>query len=103
MAGPQLTASLLLALLLAGEAAAADPARGRELAAALCSRCHAIGREGASPLAEAPPFRALKDRYPIESLAEPLAEGLVTGHAAMPEVRLEPAAIGDFLAYLETL
>lgn len=109
--GIRSTAALLalaLPLLLAGRAAvgagpAPDPERGRMLAEALCSRCHAVGPTGASPLAAAPPFRALKERYPIESLAEGLAEGLVTGHAAMPEVQLEPQAIADLLAWLERL
>ncbi len=92
-----------LALLTGSALAAGDPARGRELATALCGRCHATGPAGASPLLAAPPFRTLKERYPIESLAEGLAEGLVTGHPAMPEVQLEPAAIADFLAYLGSL
>lgn len=100
--------ALALPLLFAGRAALAagpapDPERGRALAEALCSRCHAVGPAGASPLAAAPPFRTLKERYPIESLAEGLAEGLVTGHAAMPEVQLEPRAIADLLAWLERL
>ncbi|MCS6878675.1 MAG: c-type cytochrome [Geminicoccaceae bacterium] len=76
---------------------------GRELAQALCSRCHAITASGASPMPQAPPFSEIVRRYPPESLAEALAEGLVTGHPAMPEIRLEPRAIADFLAFLETL
>ncbi len=97
--------SLPLVLLLAvgGDASEGDPARGRALAVALCSRCHAVETKGASPLPAAPPFRTLEERYPIESLAEGLAEGLVTGHASMPEVRFEPEAIADFLAFLRGL
>ena len=34
------------------------------------SQCHAIGRVGDSPIPEAPPFRTLHTRYPIEDLAE---------------------------------
>ena len=95
----------LLVLLAFGGAGAAegDPARGRALAIALCSRCHAVEATGASPLPAAPPFRTLEERYPIESLAEGLAEGLVTGHASMPEVHFEPEAIADFLAFLRGL
>lgn len=95
--------ALLFVGFTASSLAAGDPARGRELATALCGRCHATGPAGASPLPAAPPFRTLKERYPIESLAEGLAEGLVTGHPGMPEVQLEPAAIADFLAYLGSL
>ena len=49
-----------------------------------CSRCHAIGKEGNSTHPEAPPFRTLSSRYPIEDLAESLAEGIVSGHPDMP-------------------
>jgi len=96
-------AALLFVAFTDSSLAAGDPARGRQLATALCGRCHATGPTGASPLPAAPPFRTLKERYPIESLAEGLAEGLVAGHPAMPEVQLEPAAIADFLAYLGSL
>ncbi len=110
MVGRKLTAGRLAVLLVvaglptaSGAGAAGDPERGRALAAALCSRCHAVDAAGASPLPEAPPFRTLEALYPVESLAEALAEGLVAGHPAMPEVQLEPAAIADFLAYLGAL
>lgn len=96
-------ASVLVALSSLHAAARGDAGRGRALADSLCGRCHATGASEPSPLADAPPFRTLKRRYPVESLAEPLAEGLVTGHPAMPEIQLEPAAIADFLAYLESL
>jgi len=68
-----------------------------------CSQCHAIGRFGDSPLAAAPPFRTLHDRYPVESLAESLAEGIITGHPAMPEFRLDVAQINDVIAYLNAI
>jgi cytochrome c len=38
----------------------------------------------------APPFRTLHERYPVEDLVEPLAEGIVTGHPTMPEFRFDP-------------
>lgn len=80
-----------------------DPERGRAFAEANCTSCHAVGRTGSSPLVTAPPFRLLHKRYPIEQLAESLAEGITTGHAAMPEFRLDPSQIEDFLSYLKTL
>lgn len=98
-----LAAPVALALLAGPAHAAGDPARGKELASALCGRCHGLEPTGSSPLREAPPFRTLHERYPIESLAEGLPEGLVTGHPAMPEIRLEPEAIADLLAFLEGL
>lgn len=76
--------------------------RGRILADTYCSGCHAIGAEGESPLAEAPPMRTFKERWPVEHLAEALAEGIMVGHEAMPEVSMTPTEIDAFLAYLES-
>ena len=58
---------------------------------------------GASPLKIAPPFRTLHERYPVESLQESLAEGIVTGHPTMPEFRLDPGQVTDVIAYLKSL
>jgi cytochrome c len=68
-----------------------------------CSRCHAIGKIGESLLKIAPPFRTLHERYPVEDLEEPLAEGIITGHPTMPEFRFDPGQVGDIIAYLKTL
>jgi mono/diheme cytochrome c family protein len=80
-----------------------NPRVGQRLAEANCSRCHAVGRIGDSPLPIAPPFRTLHTRYPVESLAEALAEGIMTGHPSMPEFRLDPDQIENLIAYLKTL
>ena len=68
-----------------------------------CSRCHAISKVGESPLKIAPPFRTLHERYPVQDLEEPLAEGIITGHPTMPEFRFDPDQVGDIIAYLKTL
>jgi mono/diheme cytochrome c family protein len=78
-------------------------AAGRALLEANCARCHAIGKEGDSPHKQAPPFREVVTRYPVEGLAEALAEGIVTGHPDMPEFVFEPPEIGAILAYLNSL
>lgn len=77
--------------------------RGQVFVQTNCSQCHAVGRYGESPLKQAPPFRTLQSRYPIESLAEALAEGIITGHPSMPEFELDPAQINDVLAYLQSI
>lgn len=77
--------------------------RGRTLARTQCARCHAVGRVGASPLRQAPPFRTLHERYPVEDLAEALAEGIRTGHPSMPEFRFAPDQAEALIAYLKTL
>jgi mono/diheme cytochrome c family protein len=51
----------------------------------------------------APPFRDLAKRYPVENLAEALAEGIVTGHPAMPRFTFEPREIDALLAYISSL
>ena len=41
------------------------------------------------------------ERYPVDTLAEALAEGIVTGRPSMPEFRLDVAQINDLIAYLQ--
>ena len=77
--------------------------RGATFARVNCSQCHAIGLIGESPLSEAPPFRTLHERYPVEDLAEALAEGITTGHPSMPEFQLDAAQINDLIAYLKSI
>jgi mono/diheme cytochrome c family protein len=94
-----------LSLLLIAPALSTSPSeqRGKTFALHNCARCHSVDRVSQSPLKVAPPFRTLHDRYPIETLAESLAEGIQTGHPIMPEFRLDPDQIHDLLSYLKTL
>lgn len=86
-------------------AGALDPAaqRGQLFARTNCAMCHEIGPIGESPLPMAPPFRTLHLLYPVDDLAEALAEGIVTGHPSMPQFTLDIAQIDDLLAYLKSL
>lgn len=77
--------------------------RGVVIARTYCMRCHSIDKVSPSPLTAAPPFRDLHKKYPVERLEEALAEGVVTGHPAMPEFRFEADQIGDFIAFLNSL
>jgi cytochrome c len=76
---------------------------GKAFAQANCSHCHSIDKVTRSPLAIAPPFRILHERYPVESLEEALGEGITTGHPSMPEFRLDPGQVGDFIKFLKSL
>lgn len=76
---------------------------GHTLARNHCARCHGIGRTDESPLEQAPPFRRLHERYPIEQLQEAFAEGIVVGHTDMPAFAFQPQEIAALLAYLESL
>ena len=77
--------------------------RGQAIAEKHCARCHAIGPAGNSPMGLAPPFRDLSQRYPIETLAEALAEGIMTGHPAMPNFTFHPREIDALLTYIDGL
>jgi mono/diheme cytochrome c family protein len=75
---------------------------GRALAEQRCATCHAVGATGASPRPNAPAMRDLRNRYPVDQLAESLAEGIVTGHPDMPAFTFDRAEIEAFLAYLRS-
>lgn len=77
--------------------------RGETLLTRHCGACHSVGRQGASPNAQAPVFRSLGRRYEIESLEEALGEGLVVGHPEMPEFRFEADDVGAIIAYLKVI
>jgi cytochrome c len=82
---------------------AADLKRGEELLTRDCARCHAIGTTGDSPHKEAPAFRTLGQRYPIESLEEALGEGIMSGHPDMPEFKFDADDVGAIIAYLKSI
>jgi cytochrome c len=98
--------TVLLSLTAALRALAQDGAdleRGHSLLTAHCSRCHAIERTGTSPHRDAPPFRTLGQKYPVDWLGEALGEGLSTGHPDMPEFVFEPQEINAILTYLQSI
>jgi len=95
--------ALTLMSLTPAAAASPDEQRGKTFALNNCARCHSIDKVSPSPLKIAPPFRTLHNRYPIETIAEALAEGIQTGHPTMPMFQLDPDQIHDLLAYLKTL
>jgi cytochrome c len=98
-------AAIVFAALLPAAPAATEEAliaRGRAIAEENCSRCHAVGRTGASPNPRSPPFRTLNERYPLAQLEEALGEGIMVGHEGleMPHFQLRPAQIEALIAYL---
>ena len=95
--------ALTLVTLAPAMAVSPDEQRGKVFALNNCARCHSVDRVTQSPLKIAPPLRILHKRYPIETLAESLAEGIQTGHPTLPEFQLDPDQIHDLLSYLKTL
>lgn len=103
--GPCL-AVIALTILSTPAVADSDLAAGGNLADRLCARCHAIAGAGPSPVTDAPVFSGLAEKWPIDHLAEALAEGIVTRHrddVRMPEFTLSPEQIDDLLGYLESV
>lgn len=102
---PALLAACVLVGIGAAVAAAEKDltAKGEALVKANCARCHATGKEGTSPHPDAPPFRTLSSKYPVEDLAESLAEGIVSGHPDMPIFVFSPTDVAAIIDYLNSI
>lgn len=90
----------------AGSALAADKGladKGETIVREHCARCHAVGRTGESPNPVSPPFRTLSLQYPVENLAESLAEGIMSGHPDMPVFVFSPHDVDSIIAYLQSI
>lgn len=98
-------AALLFVFALPAVAQESDPvlAYGKALVEANCAACHGIGRADESHHPDAPPFRVLWERYPIDALEESFVEGIATGHPDMPEFTATPAQIAAILDYIASL
>jgi cytochrome c len=102
-----LCAGLVAACVLPGAALAQTPANkiraGHEIAQKFCGHCHAIGLEGKSAHADAPPFRTIAAKGNMENLEEALGEGIIAGHPDMPQFQFKPGDVGALAAYLKSL
>ena len=108
MTGRVVAAGVAVLLLFVGQAQAstreeASIARGHAIVQRNCGVCHAVGERGTSPNPQAPLFRELHRRYEVDMLAEALAEGILTGHPAMPQFEFPPRQINDIIAYLKSI
>ena len=97
------TAASMVLTVTPASALSPEAQRGFVFVKTNCSGCHAIGPVGNSPLALAPPFRTLHEKYPIDDLRESFAEGIYTGHPTMPEFELDVGQIDDVISYLKSL
>lgn len=85
-------------------ASAADGVvRGAAIAQRLCAPCHAVGRAGASPNPDAPPFRMLEARLTLEGVEDVLAEELALGHDPMPPWSFTDERLLDLVDYIASL
>ena len=95
--------AILSATLPAAAQGEADILSGKAIIEANCAGCHAIEAADTSPHPDAPAFRTLHEKYPLESLEEAFAEGIYTGHPDMPEFEATPRQITDIIAYISSL
>ncbi|HEY6022618.1 MAG TPA: cytochrome c [Pseudolabrys sp.] len=95
---------LLVAFAGASAANAQDPERrGRAVVMEFCAHCHAVGKTGRSPHADAPPFRTLGRSFDLDQFPRLLERGISSGHPDMPEFKF---SLDDALAvsiYLRTI
>ncbi|MCW5748984.1 MAG: c-type cytochrome [Alphaproteobacteria bacterium] len=81
---------------------AGQPSRGRALAEARCTTCHAIDRgQMRSPHADAAPFAAIAATPGMTETA--LLAALRTSHRAMPNLILDDADTRNVIAYILSL
>ncbi|MGU3576049.1 cytochrome c [Brucellaceae bacterium C25G] len=76
---------------------------GKKIVETNCAGCHAISTDDKSTHKDAPAFRTLSQRYPIDALAEAFAEGIYAGHPDMPEFQASPEQIDAILAYMTSI
>lgn len=100
--------TVLAAILLVLAAAPADAgdlvADGKALVELNCARCHATGTEGESPHTQAPPFRRLGQRFPLDAMEEAFSTGHITSaHPDMPDFVASPDQVEAILTYLDTI
>ena len=78
-------------------------ARGRTLALAECSQCHAVGTAGGHPSTAAPSFASVAERYRNTRLDWELEAISQVGHYRMPRKQLTSIDIADLTAYIRSL
>jgi mono/diheme cytochrome c family protein len=87
-------------LLFALPATADDIAAGKRLAEINCARCHALGREGASPFKDAPPFRTIHENYGEGELEDAFNDGIAVAHPAMPDWTMTSDQARELAAFI---
>jgi len=95
-------AALAAAFGIAEPAAAQNVTLGQSIAQKHCASCHALRPGQKSKHGLAPTFPAIANKYSVWGLQEALAEGIVVGHADMPQFVLSPKEISSLLAFMDT-
>ena len=77
--------------------------RGAALVAERCAMCHAVGQHDESLEPQAPAFRTIGRRVPLDRLETQLAAGLLGGHPVMPKFTFEPREVSAIMRYLRSI
>ena len=76
---------------------------GQKIIQEQCSSCHAVSVDDKSQHQEAPELRLLSRQYPVEMLAEALAEGIMSGHPDMPILEFDADQVDQIIDYLKSI
>jgi mono/diheme cytochrome c family protein len=99
------TSLLIFAADSTGNDVAADDLvrRGQAIVISTCGRCHAVGKDDASPHLAAPALRLLDQRLDLDALADLLRQGLRSGHEDMPVFRFRHEEAQAIAAYIRSI
>jgi mono/diheme cytochrome c family protein len=76
---------------------------GRALVVANCAGCHAVGLSDTSLHRDAPAFRDLEERFPLDALEDTFVGTIDTGHPGMPVFDASQEQIDAIIAYIASI
>lgn len=76
---------------------------GRALVVANCAGCHAVGLNDTSLHRDAPAFRDLEERFPLDALEDTFVGTIDTGHPGMPVFDASQEQIDAIIAYIASI
>ena len=77
--------------------------RGLALVRHNCGTCHAVESRGESAHPDAPPFRDLLQRYPIDALEETFIDSIYSEHPDMPVFSVTSEQLDAILYYIAVI
>ena len=99
---PVLTAALLWSTF--AHARAEEQRDGKQMLQQLCARCHAIGKTGASPNRQAPPFRSFSETKLYDSdFLQRLQDGYSSIHRFMPTFHFNREDAEEIVRYMKSI